>query len=262
MTGSARQRFESKTIVVTGAAQGIGEAVTRLLIAEGAFVYALDVNEDRLASLSAEMNRLRRVLEPVAVDISRADRVESTVARIENRLPIDGLVNGAGVLFPGSFEATTPESWANTFNVNVNGTFFVSHSVALRMIRRGAGVIVTIASNAGTTPRVNMSAYCASKAATVMLTKCMGLELGKHGIRCNVVSPGSTNTAMLMALDSDPNARDQKLIDGDQNLYRTGIPLGRIAEPEDIAMAVAFLLSDEAKHITLHDLVVDGGATL
>jgi 2,3-dihydro-2,3-dihydroxybenzoate dehydrogenase len=181
---------------------------------------------------------------------------------MESQRIIDGLVNGAGVLFPGSFEATTRDAWVGTFDVNVHGTFFMCHSVARRMIKRRTGAVVTIASNAGSTPRANMAAYCASKAATIMLTKCMGLELGRHGIRCNVVSPGSTNTAMLRALAGDDVERDGKLIEGDQQVYRLGIPLRRIAEPADIARAVAFLLSDEANHITLHDLVVDGGATL
>ncbi|WP_179476499.1 2,3-dihydro-2,3-dihydroxybenzoate dehydrogenase [Rhodanobacter sp. K2T2] len=256
-----RQRFARKTIVVTGAAQGIGEAVTRQLIDEGAFVYALDIHRERLVQLSIELNKAGPVMEAVAVDISQRDSVDAAVDHIESKRPIDGLVNGAGVLFPRSFEAVTEKEWADTFNINVHGTFFVSHSVTRRMILRGCGVVVTIASNAAATPRMNMSAYCASKAAVAMLTKCIGLELGKHGIRCNVVSPGSTNTAMLAAMAGHTDERHRKLIDGDQNLYRTGIPLQKIAEPEDIAKAVAFLLSDEANHITLHDLVVDGGAT-
>ncbi|WP_394847173.1 2,3-dihydro-2,3-dihydroxybenzoate dehydrogenase [Pendulispora brunnea] len=258
---STRRRFEGKTIVVTGAAQGIGEAVARWLIAEGAFVYALDINEDRLARLSAGMNRERHVMEAMAVDIRARDGVEAAVHRMEMQRPIDGLVNVAGVLYPCSFEAMTPERWLETFNVNVHGTFFISHEVARKMIGRGGGVIVTVASNAASTPRVGMSAYCAAKAAIAMLTKCMGLELAKYGIRCNVVSPGSTNTPMLKAMGEHGEMRNRRLIEGDLNTYRTGIPLGRIAEAEDVASAVAFLLSEDARHITLHDLVVDGGAT-
>jgi 2,3-dihydro-2,3-dihydroxybenzoate dehydrogenase len=261
MSASHRQRFTGRTVLVTGAAQGIGEAVARQLIAEGAFIYALDVDAGRLASLAAELNRERRWIEALTVDIGHPEAVEQTVERIEHERPIDGLVNGAGVLFPRAFDELTPQLWEDTFRVNVSGTFHVSQSVARRMMRRGQGAIVTIASNAGGTPRMNMSAYCASKAAAVMLTKCMGLELGRHGIRCNVVSPGSTNTAMLRSMLGDADAGSRALVDGDPAAYRTGIPLGRIAEPEDVATAVAFLLSTEARHISLHDLVVDGGAT-
>ncbi|QAU23011.1 2,3-dihydro-2,3-dihydroxybenzoate dehydrogenase [Dyella sp. M7H15-1] len=258
----ATSRFSSKTIVVTGAAQGIGAAVVRMLVAEGAFVHALDVNQEPLQQLCAAMNEHTECCEAIPIDISRREAVETAVAQIERRRPIDGLVNGAGVLIPAPFEAITPEAWSGMFDVNVHGTFFMSHSVARRMIERRKGAIVTIASNAATTPRMNLAAYCASKAAAAMLTKCMGLELGRHGIRCNVVSPGSTNTAMLTAMAGEGAERDRMLIDGDQHAYRLGIPLRKIAEPEDIARAVIFLLSDEANHITLHDLVVDGGATL
>ncbi|NEE57327.1 SDR family oxidoreductase, partial [Streptomyces sp. SID8455] len=92
-------------------------------------------------------------------------------------------------------------------------------------------------------------------------TKCLGLELARSGVRCNVVAPGSTDTAMQRALWTDPGA-EARVIDGDPSTYRTGIPLGRIAEPADIADAVAFLASDRARHITLQELYVDGGATL
>lgn len=262
MTGSTRPRFKNKTIVVTGAAQGIGEAVTRQLVAEGAFVYAVDLHRERLSKLCAQLNQQGEGAEAICIDVAQGDVVEAAVDCMEGQRAIDGLVNGAGVLFPDPFEAITRESWLGTFDVNVHGTFFMCHSVARRMIVRGRGAVVTIASNAGTTPRAGMAAYCASKAAAVMLTKCMGLELGRHGIRCNVVSPGSTNTEMLRALAGDGDERDRRLIEGDQQAYRLGIPLRRIAEPEDIAKAVAFLLSDDANHITLHDLIVDGGATL
>lgn len=94
-----------------------------------------------------------------------------------------------------------------------------------------------------------------------MFTKCLGLELARSGVRCNIVAPGSTDTAMQRALWTDPGA-EARVIDGDPSTYRTGIPLGRIAEPADIADAVAFLASDRARHITLQELYVDGGATL
>lgn len=106
-----------------------------------------------------------------------------------------------------------------------------------------------------------MAAYAASKAAAAMFTKCLGLELARSGVRCNVVAPGSTDTAMQRALWTGSDA-GQRVIDGDPATYRTGIPLGRIAAPEDIADAVAFLASDRARHITMQELYVDGGATL
>jgi 2,3-dihydro-2,3-dihydroxybenzoate dehydrogenase len=132
------------------------------------------------------------------------------------------------------------------------------------MTARGRGSIVTVASNAGGIPRTGMAAYAASKAASVMFTKCLGLEVAGQGVRCNTVSPGSTLTDMQRGMwaagDEDASAR--RVIEGDPAAYRTGIPLGRIADPADIADAVVFLASDRARHITMHDLYVDGGATL
>jgi 2,3-dihydro-2,3-dihydroxybenzoate dehydrogenase len=129
------------------------------------------------------------------------------------------------------------------------------------MITRRRGAIVTVTSNAAGVPRAGMAAYAASKAAAAHFTRCLGLELAAHGIRCNVVAPGSTDTPMQRSLWNE-ETRDAPVIAGDPATYRTGIPLGRIATPEDIADAVLFLASERARHITLHDLYVDGGATL
>lgn len=129
------------------------------------------------------------------------------------------------------------------------------------MKERRAGTIVTVSSNAAFVPRVGMAAYASSKAAATAFTKCLGLELAEFGIRCNVVSPGSTDTPMLRGMwktDSDRSVT----IDGSLGSYRAGIPLGKLARPEDVADAVAFLVSDRAGHITMHDMCVDGGATL
>lgn len=106
-----------------------------------------------------------------------------------------------------------------------------------------------------------MAAYAASKAAAAAFTRCLGLELARHGIRCNVVAPGSTDTPMLTGMYHDTDAARHS-IDGVPADFRVGIPLGKLARPADVADAVAFLLSDRAGHITMHDLVVDGGATL
>ena len=126
------------------------------------------------------------------------------------------------------------------------------------------GSIVTVASNAAGIPRTSMAAYAASKAAAVMFTKCLGLEVAPLGVRCNTVSPGSTLTDMQRGMwtTGDEEAAVRRVVEGDAKTYRTGIPLGRIADPSDIADAVAFLVSDRARHITMHDLYVDGGATL
>ena len=129
------------------------------------------------------------------------------------------------------------------------------------MVLRRAGSLVTVASNAGGMPRTGMGAYAASKAAADMLTRCFGLELARHGIRCNVVSPGSTDTPMQRRLWTGEDDR-ARVIAGTPEQFRVGIPLGRLVEPADIADAVLFLASRQARPITLPNLFVVGGPTL
>jgi 2,3-dihydro-2,3-dihydroxybenzoate dehydrogenase len=146
-------------------------------------------------------------------------------------------------------------------NVNASGPFHLFQQTIPQFKRQRSGAIVSVGSNAAHTPRMLMSAYCASKAALTSLTHCVGLELAPYGVRCNLVSPGSTDTAMQRSMWRAADAKAQ-VIAGDLESFKLGIPLGKIAAPEEIASAVVFLASDLASHITLQDLVVDGGATL
>ncbi|WP_313739787.1 2,3-dihydro-2,3-dihydroxybenzoate dehydrogenase [Pseudomonas sp.] len=253
------KRFVGKTIAVTGAARGIGAAVAERLLAEGATVIALDQDG---SGLEATAQALRsQAFKPCVVDITEQQQVAGLIERMDRQHPLDGLVNAAGILDAAPFEQLSAKAWRRLFEVNVHGTFHVCQAVARCMLPRGRGAIVNVASNAATTPRVNLSGYCASKAAVAMLTRCMGLELGAQGVRCNVVSPGSTRTAMLHQLSGDDDGLEQRVVQGDLGLHRIGIPLGKIAEPQDIAAGIVFLLSDDANHITLQNLVMDGGAT-
>lgn len=249
-------RLEGVAALVTGAGQGIGEAVTRALHGSGALVAAIDREPTGIDRLAAELGD--RVL-PLAADVTDAAAVESAVDDAERTVgPLGVLVNVAGVIRAGSVLGYSGADWAATFAVNTTGLFLVSQAVATRMVPRRRGAIVTVGSNAAGVPRMHMAAYAASKAAASMFTKCLGLELAEYGIRCNTVAPGSTDTAMQRALGLDPAA----VIAGDPATFRVGIPLGRIARPSDVADAVLFLASDSARHITMQDLFVDGGATL
>ncbi|MFG3053078.1 2,3-dihydro-2,3-dihydroxybenzoate dehydrogenase [Kitasatospora sp. NPDC048239] len=240
--------FKGRTALVTGAAQGIGAAVAGLLTDRGARVVACD-----LSPSGPSVHRL---------DVTDAEAVERLVDQAEREHgPLDILVNVAGVLHAGPALDTSDEDWQRTFAVNTTGVFHTCRSVGRRMAGRGRGSIVTVGSNAAGVPRMNMAAYAASKAATTMFMRCLGLELAASGVRCNLVSPGSTDTPMQRALWTDDDA-ERRVLEGDPATYRVGIPLGRIAAPEDIAEAVLFLAGDRARHVTMHDLYVDGGATL
>ncbi|MGD9483870.1 2,3-dihydro-2,3-dihydroxybenzoate dehydrogenase [Streptomyces sp. TRM70308] len=291
-----RAELAGRTALVTGAGQGIGAAVATALAAEGAHVVATDRVADGVEALAADHRARRGPAAGAApgpaehagdrpasggagagaaglrhggitarvMDVTDGRAVDAVVARAEaEHGPLDILVNVAGVLRPGPVAELSDHDWEATFAVNTTGVFHTSRAVAARMAARRSGSIVTVGSNAAGVPRTGMAAYAASKAAATMFTKCLGLELARSGVRCNVVAPGSTDTAMQRSLwtDGDPDAA-RRVVDGDPGSYRTGIPLGRIAAPADVAEAVLFLASDRARHITLHELYVDGGATL
>lgn len=258
--------MDSGIALVTGAAGGIGEEVVRTLAERGLTVAAVDRHAEVLGETVAKLRAEGLNVRAFACDVTDSAQVDSLVDTVERDLgPVRYLVNSAGVLRLGQAVSLSDDDWAATFAVNATGVFFVSRAVVARMVDRRSGAVVTVASNAAGTPRTGMAAYAASKAATAMFTKCLGLEVARYGIRCNVVAPGSTATPMLTSLWTDGGADgsgERGSIDGIADEFRVGIPLGKLARPRDVAQAVAFLLSDHASHITLHDLTVDGGAAL
>jgi len=258
----SRAGISGAVCLVSGAGQGIGEAVARSFAGHGGLVALLDVNGTNIERIVGELRAqgVRALATPA--DVRDGAALEAIVDRVERELgPIAVLVHSAGLLRPGGIDEFAEIDWADTFAVNVTGVFLLSRAVARRMMPRRAGSIITVGSNAAKVPRMHMSAYAASKAAAVHFTKCLGLELAGLGIRCNVVSPGSTDTPMQRALWSGPDAME-RIVAGTLESFRNGVPLGRIAVPDDIAEAVLFLASDAASHITMHDLYVDGGASL
>jgi 2,3-dihydro-2,3-dihydroxybenzoate dehydrogenase len=251
-----------RTAVVTGAAGGMGVEIARALALQGLAVAAVDNDAGQLRDSVEKLRGEDLRVHGFAADVTSSAEVEAVVDRIERELgPIDYLVNAAGVLRVGQVTELSEEDWTRTFQVNTNGVFFTSRAVARRMVPRRTGAIVTVASNSASTARVGMGAYAASKAASTMFTKCLGLEVARYGIRCNLVAPGSTDTPMLRALWNGDDATATS-IEGKLDAYRVGIPLRKLARPADVANAVLFLLSDQAAHVTMHDLTVDGGATL
>lgn len=248
------EEMAGKIVFVTGAGGGIGRIVAESFLSLGSTVIAVDRNIDAIEQTEC--------LFPFAMDITDQEAVESLVEQVETKVgAIDILVNVAGVLQLGEVDTLSKEEWDQTFGVNATGLFIVSQAVSRRMKARAQGSIVTVSSNAGRMPRMSMAAYAASKAAATMFTKCLGLELATYNIRCNIVSPGSTETDMLKKLWTEDSGAEQS-INGTQEAYRLGIPLKKLGQAKDIADAVVFLASDHASHMTMQDVCIDGGATL
>ncbi|UYP19562.1 2,3-dihydro-2,3-dihydroxybenzoate dehydrogenase [Rhodococcus sp. Z13] len=248
--------------LVVGAAQGIGRATARTLTDAGHRVVLVDRDADGLHK-TASMLGTPTPVHPV--DIRDHDAVEYVVRSIEaEHGPIEHLAHVAGVFTTGSVLDSDPEDWRYMYDVNVTGLLSVLRPVGRAMRERRSGSIVVVGSNSAGVPRMGMGAYGSSKAAATMIVRVLGLELAQYGIRANIVAPGSTDTAMQRSLWEDPNddAGARSAIEGDLSQFKVGIPLGRIAEPTDIAETIEFLLSDRARHITMQALYVDGGATL
>ncbi|MBK1783171.1 2,3-dihydro-2,3-dihydroxybenzoate dehydrogenase [Prauserella cavernicola] len=252
--------------VVTGAAQGIGAATALAFAERGLWVAAVDRDIERLGGVVADFGERGLDVRAFPADLTDPGAADAVVAEVEQACgPIGSLVNCAGVLRTGPVTELSDDDWAALFAVNATGVFSMSRAVARRMVPRGSGSIVTVSSNAGGVPRAGMAGYAASKAAATMFTKSLGLELAGHGIRCNVVAPGSTDTPMLRGMwpdGADEAESAERVIAGSPADFKIGIPLGRLARPHDVAEAIVFLCSPGAGHITLQELYVDGGAAL
>ncbi|GED97247.1 SDR family oxidoreductase [Gordonia crocea] len=255
----AEASLAGKRALITGVAGGIGSAVAQAFADAGARLVLTDIDPavttvaDRLGAASS------------VADL--ADR--SAVARLVESAPrlLDGelttVVHVGAALATGTLAAVDDDEWDRLVAVNLTGTMALIR--AATGVLADGGSLTVVSSNSAATPRVGLGAYGATKAAVTSLVRSAGLELAPRGIRCNVITPGSTDTPMLRGMwpDSAP-AQDSAaaVIAGTPEDFRLGIPLGRLAQPEDIAASAVFLASDAARHITLHDLRVDGGATL
>ncbi|EAA1545223.1 TPA: 2,3-dihydro-2,3-dihydroxybenzoate dehydrogenase EntA [Salmonella enterica] len=244
--------FSDKTVWVTGAGKGIGYATALAFVDAGARVIGFD----------REFTQENYPFATEVMDVADAAQVAQVCQRVLQKTPrLDVLVNAAGILRIGATDALSVDDWQQTFAVNVGGAFNLFSQTMAQFRRQQGGAIVTVASDAAHTPRIGMSAYGASKAALKSLALTVGLELAGCGVRCNVVSPGSTDTDMQRTLWVSEDAEQQR-IRGFGEQFKLGIPLGKIARPQEIANTILFLASDLASHITLQDIVVDGGSTL
>jgi len=248
--------LRDRAILVTGAASGIGQATCERLVAEGARVALVDRDQARLDEVGAALGRQGATAVTLAADVSREDAVRAAVARAVAALGgLYGVVTSAGIFRQGDRQRVADvdlETFERTLAVNLTGTFLVVRS-ALPHVVAQRGSIVTIASTAALRAHGMGAGYTASKGGVVALTRLVAEQYGPNGVRANCICPGATDTPMTGGVWRDP-ARAPDIA--------RAIPLGRVAQPEEIASAACFLLSDDASYLNGQIIPVDGGTTV
>lgn len=245
-------RFENKTALVTGASSGIGRATVERMLAEGATVIATASSPASVARTQAELGPSVTVLEADALDLGAQRHLAATVD--ERFGSLDVVVLNAGVSDWRPLEQWDEAAFDRVFDINVKAPFFLLQAL-LPQLRTGAAVVVT-ASNSAHGGFPGGSVYGASKAAVALMARTWAAELLSRGIRVNVVSPGPTDTPLFTKLGIPAESHEAAMSD-----VAAGVPLGRLADPAEIAAAIAYLASDDAAFATGTDLVIDGGVT-
>jgi NAD(P)-dependent dehydrogenase (short-subunit alcohol dehydrogenase family) len=244
-------RLQDRVAVITGAASGIGLATARRFTADGAFVVAVDVDDDRLAAIKGEVG------DTLTVDVSDEEAVRNlfdTVVARHGR--VDIAFNNAGISPPDddSILDTGLDAWERVQRVNLTSVYLCCRYAIPHMRKQGKGVIVNTASFVALVgAATSQISYTASKGGVLAMSRELGVQFAREGIRVNALCPGPVNTPLLAELFAkDPERAARRLVH---------VPMGRFAEPEEIAAAVAFLASDDASFITASSFIVDGGIT-
>jgi NAD(P)-dependent dehydrogenase (short-subunit alcohol dehydrogenase family) len=247
--------FEGRNAIVTGGAAGIGKAVAQRLVASGAQVIIGDIDLNKAKETAAGIEPSTKHCQARPLDLANMDSIAAfvdSVAPWSNK--VDILVNCAGIAAPEEFFELTPKQWDRIMDINLKGTFFLSQKISHAMSKAKYGRIVNLSSASAFTPSTRpMVSYDVSKAALVMLTKVMALKLASYGITVNSVAPGPVVTDLLRQFFDDPNTLEKGV---------EGIPIGRLAQPDDVVEAILFFCSERSGYITGTTLPVEGGNLL
>jgi len=243
--------MEAKVAIVNGGAGGIGRAVVRRLAAAGYAIFILDKNQQAGREISDQLREQGCQAEYRALELTNAAQIKNVFAEILSTTDrIDLLVNlSGGTLHKHPIQEFPLSEWREVIDVNLKATFLCCQAVCSPMRERRSGVIINTSSNFGITGGAGRTAYAASKAAVIAFTKSLATEMARHGVRVNAIAPGLTATARVMSRHDEADWAE---------LGRS-IPMGRAAEPSEIAEAVGFLASDESGYITGQTIHVNGG---
>jgi NAD(P)-dependent dehydrogenase (short-subunit alcohol dehydrogenase family) len=247
--------LSGRVAVVTGGRRGLGRAIALALAKAGADIALCDRNIDdgQLEAVADEVKKLGRRSLVAKADITRKADVDDFVRKVVDELgAVDILVNNAATNVRAPLLELGEDGWDRVIDTDLKGFYLCSQAAGKQMVEQKRGNIINIASTAGLKADAEMGAYCIAKAGVIMLTKVLAVELGRYNIRANAVAPYIVKTKFSQPLWSEPEALKQ---------IESGIPVGRLAETEDIMGAVLFLAADASSYITGQTIVVDGGST-
>lgn len=250
--------INDKVALVTGSGRGIGRGIATRLAEEGATVAINDIDEERAETTAAELREDGHDAIAAPADVTQLEDVQSAVDDlVESEGSIDILVNNAGWDRVELFKDNDPEMWDRIIDINYRGQVNCARAVIDHMMEQESGKIVGISSDAGRAGSTGEAVYAGTKAGVIGFTKTLARELARFDVQCNVIAPGPTDTPLLAEMQEESELA-KKIHDGMEN----AIPLGRKAQPEDIAAGVAFFASEDADYITGQVLSVSGGLTM